>query len=258
MDATVRELLHDTQISRHPFDITAEHMALENLSKPLEPTQERAGSREPFRATVGNETAIGAPPSQASTVDMTGSFTLPWDSKRYSEEQVAQPEGASLAPYPVGMLSPLTVKTSVPMDTSGSPGLDLLGGDDGDNDIWAMDIDSPSADDIGAVLRALDCSPRTSSKGLGGSVMRRSVAESGLRSSRLRFQADGMMGDVEVALKDQPFFESKVTVKSEKGENGMLLNDDSDTWMMEGGISLADGKSMGHEDRRLTFGEFVI
>ena len=37
---------------------------------------------------------------------------------------------------------------------------------DSGGDIWAMDIDSPSADDIGAVLRALDCSPRTS-KALG-------------------------------------------------------------------------------------------
>jgi hypothetical protein len=150
------------------------------------------------------------------------------------------------------------------MDTSNSspdPGLGLLGGAGFDEDIWAMDIDSPSADDIGAVLKALDCSPRAS-KGLGGgSALRRSVTASGFRSSRLRFQAADVREDDEVAMEDQSCPEAKVTAEPGIGKLGGGGN--GDTWMTEGGFSAAAlaadrGGDVKSSDRRLTFGALLI
>ena len=68
--------------------------------------------------------------------------------------------------------------------------------DDDDGGIWAMDVDSPSADDIGAVLRALDCSPRTSRGRLGdrGVV---SGGGGGLRSSGVKGLRGGLLRQVE-------------------------------------------------------------
>ncbi|GAX78522.1 hypothetical protein CEUSTIGMA_g5962.t1 [Chlamydomonas eustigma] len=52
------------------------------------------------------------------------------------------------------------------------PSLTTLDLDLQDDDIWAMDIDTPSAADIGAVLSALDCSPRTKTGLMGQRLAR--------------------------------------------------------------------------------------
>ena len=128
--------------------------------------------------------------------------------------------------------------------------LSLLDGDDGGDDLWAMDVDSPSAADI---MRALDCSPRTS-KALGevGSGLMRGGGA--LRSSRLGLKA--ALGPNSNVLQDTACAADGAPAPLEPASSG------------GGGIGLWPvaaaaapvGRSEGGDEasgRRLTFSAFV-
>lgn len=122
---------------------------------------------------VGNINVPAIPGAAAGAMDWQGA--------------AAAVHGPSATP-PAAVPNPLLLPLSTGLPHAGPTGFEAgaaVGGDAGS--IWAMEIDSPDEEDIGAVLLALGCSPKTRA-GLGSVAPGARVAA--LRASRLGLAAD--------------------------------------------------------------------
>ena len=164
-----------------------------------------------------------------------------WNGAPQMAAQQAPPAGASVG----STVASSTMEVSTVTDLAP---LSLLDGDDGGDDLWAMDVDSPSAADI---MRALDCSPRTS-KALGevGSGLMRGGGA--LRSSRLGLKA--ALGPNSNVLQDTACAADGAPAPLEPASSG-----GGGIGLWPAAAALAGRSDGGNEasGRRLTFSAFV-